>query len=312
VLVVDARDLVSLRELRPTAVKPNYREAVRLLALEETEDAARVAQMDEHGERLLELCEARVAAVTLDADGAIVFERGGPAYRSYANPTPNIRAAGAGDTFVAVLALSLAAGLPVPAVADLASAAAAVVLEREGTVACTASALRRRLSAAQKVVADARALDERLALERALGRRIVFTNGCFDILHRGHITYLDRAKALGDVLVVGLNSDASVARLKGSGRPVNPLEDRAEVLAALSCVDLVVPFEEDLPLEIIDRVAPDVFVKGGDYTTEMLPEAELVRRLGAELRILPYVEERSTSGIIERIRRGERPAAAQR
>ncbi|HEU4529126.1 MAG TPA: D-glycero-beta-D-manno-heptose 1-phosphate adenylyltransferase [Actinomycetota bacterium] len=302
VLVADGRDLARLRSTGPTVVKPNYREAIDLLGLPEVDGPGdRAEQILEHGERLLDLLAARAVAVTLDAAGALLFERGAPPYRSYAEPTTSVRAAGAGDTFVAGLALALAAGLPGSAVVDLASAAAAVVTKRDGTSVCTISELRRRVATVGKV-ADLDALEERLAHERAAGRRIVFTNGCFDLLHRGHITYLDRAKDLGDVLVVGLNTDASVRRLKGPDRPVTRLEDRAEVLAALSCVDVVVPFPEDTPVELIRRIRPDVFVKGGDYTAEMLPEAEVVRGLGGEVRILPYVDERSTSSIIARIR----------
>jgi D-beta-D-heptose 7-phosphate kinase / D-beta-D-heptose 1-phosphate adenosyltransferase len=130
----------------------------------------------------------------------------------------------------------------------------------------------------------------------------VFTNGCFDILHRGHITYLNQAKALGDVLIVGLNGDGSVGRLKGAGRPINPVEDRLHVLAALSCVDHIVCFDEDTPHELIRLIRPDVYVKGGDYSREMLPEALVVESLGGTVEILPYVEDRSTTGIIERIR----------
>ena len=139
---------------------------------------------------------------------------------------------------------------------------------------------------------------------------MVFTNGCFDILHRGHITYLNRAKALGDVLVIGLNSDASVKRLKGPERPINAEGDRAGVLAALSCVDLVVTFEEDTPMNLIEALRPDVYAKGGDYTLETLPEAPLVKRLGGEVKLLDFLEDRSTSGIIHRIReRGLTPQA---
>src|SRR6058998_159591 len=119
------------------------------------------------------------------------------------------------------------------------------------------------------------------------GRRIVFTNGCFDILHRGHITYLNRAKALGDVLIVGVNSDDSIHRLKGPGRPINTLEDRAQVLAALSSVDHIVAFDADTPIELIRAIRPDIFVKGGDYTRDRLPEASLVEELGGTVQILP-------------------------
>jgi D-beta-D-heptose 7-phosphate kinase/D-beta-D-heptose 1-phosphate adenosyltransferase len=157
------------------------------------------------------------------------------------------------------------------------------------------------VSAAGKV-ADLGRIAARADFHRRRGRRIVFTNGCFDILHRGHITYLNRAKALGDVLVVGINSDDSVRRLKGNARPINPLDDRIQVLAALSCIDHLVPFDGDTPSDLIRAIRPDVFVKGGDYTRQTLPEAPLVEDLGGRVELLPFVEDRSTSGIIERIR----------
>ena len=129
----------------------------------------------------------------------------------------------------------------------------------------------------------------RLDYLRSEGRRVVFTNGCFDILHRGHVTYLSQAKALGDVLVVGLNADESVRRLKGATRPVNVLEDRAAVLSGLSCVDHVIAFEEDTPEALIRLIKPDVYVKGGDYTLETLPEAPLVQSLGGRVELLTYL-----------------------
>ncbi len=130
----------------------------------------------------------------------------------------------------------------------------------------------------------------------------MFTNGCFDVLHRGHVGYLNQAKRLGDVLIVAVNSDESVRRLKGPERPVNPAEDRVAVLAALSCVDHVVVFTEDSPANLITLVRPDVYVKGGDYRPEMIPEAPLVQSLGGEVRTLDYLPDRSTSKLIGRIR----------
>ena len=130
----------------------------------------------------------------------------------------------------------------------------------------------------------------------------MFTNGCFDVLHPGHVRYLTQARALGDLLIVAVNSDGSVRRLKGADRPVNPVEDRIALLAALACVDHVVVFEEDSPARLIEAVRPDVYVKGGDYPPEMVPEAPLVRRLGGQVRTLGYVPDRSTSAIIDRIR----------
>jgi D-beta-D-heptose 7-phosphate kinase / D-beta-D-heptose 1-phosphate adenosyltransferase len=209
--------------------------------------------------------------------------------------------AGAGDTFAVALALGLAAGADGPAAAELAAAAAAVVVGKEGTAVCSADELRRAVGGEQKYIPDRARLAELARAYRAQGRRVVFTNGCFDLLHRGHTTYLGRAKALGDVLIVGLNADASIRRLKGAGRPINTLEDRAQVLAALSCVDHVAPFDEDTPEALIRCVRPHVFVKGGDYAREQLPEAPLVEALGGEVRILPFLEDRSTTGIIDRI-----------
>jgi len=305
-IVVDAKNLQAYRHVGVTAVKPNYGEAVRLLKLEQRETIRdRAEQMATYEQDILAVTGAQVAAVTLDTEGALVFERNRDPYRTYARPHPNSRAAGAGDTFVSVLTLALAAGAHTPAAAELASAAAGVVVGKEGTSSCSAEELTGLIFEERKVVADRRLLEPRLAYYREQGRRIVFTNGCFDILHRGHITYLSRAKALGDVLIVGLNSDESVRRLKGEARPINSLEDRIQVLAALSCVDHVVPFGEDTPSELIRLVRPDVFVKGGDYTRRTLPEAPLVESLGGEVRLLPYLEDHSTTGMIERIREAE-------
>ena len=133
------------------------------------------------------------------------------------------------------------------------------------------------------------------------GRRVVFTNGCFDLLHRGHIRYLEQARALGDLLVVAINSDASVRRLKGRGRPVVPAEERAEVLASLAAVDLVLVFEEPDPARVIRAVRPDVLVKGGDWPVSQIVGADFVRSCGGTVRSLPYVDGASTTSLIHRI-----------
>lgn len=139
---------------------------------------------------------------------------------------------------------------------------------------------------------------------RASGEALVFTNGVFDILHRGHAEYLAEARSLGDRLIVGVNADDSARRLdKGPGRPLNGLEDRAAMLAALRTVDLVVPFAEDTPLDLIGRLKPDVLVKGGDYAPEEVVGAEIVSRLGGQVRIIPFREGYSTTSLVERIRR---------
>jgi D-beta-D-heptose 7-phosphate kinase/D-beta-D-heptose 1-phosphate adenosyltransferase len=284
-----------------TAVKPNFRQALGLLGASDR-GGPRPELIAAEGERILAETGARIAAVTLDSEGALVLERGRDPYRTYARREADSRSMGAGDTFAAALALALAAGADTPGAAELASAAAGVVVAKEATACCASDELLAAMTGEGKVIADRDRLAAVLARHREEGRRVVFTNGCFDLLHRGHVTYLSRAKTLGDVLVVGLNSDDSVARLKGPDRPLNPLADRAHVLAALSCVDLVAPFSEPTPERLLETVRPDVFVKGGDYTRAMLPEAPLVERLGGRVELLPYVEDRSTTGIIERIR----------
>jgi D-beta-D-heptose 7-phosphate kinase / D-beta-D-heptose 1-phosphate adenosyltransferase len=177
-----------------------------------------------------------------------------------------------------------------------------VVVQKNGTAVCSAEEIVEAFALPQKVLADTKALVMRLKAYRDQGRKIVFTNGCFDILHRGHITYLAQAKALGDVLVVAVNSDDSVRRLKGQERPVNTLEDRMHVLAALDSVDLVISFDENTPVELVKLVKPDVYVKGGDYTKASLPEAPIVEALGGSVVLLPYLVDRSTTSMIKRIR----------
>ena len=138
--------------------------------------------------------------------------------------------------------------------------------------------------------------------EQEKGKKIVFTNGCFDILHRGHVTYLNQARDLGDLLIVGINSDESVKRLKGPERPVNVLEDRAYVLSALKSVDYVISFEEDTPLNLINLIMPDILVKGGDYTIDRIIGAQEVLAHGGRVEIIPFVPGKSTSAIIDTIK----------
>ena len=139
---------------------------------------------------------------------------------------------------------------------------------------------------------------------RADGGTIVFTNGCFDILHAGHVRYLTAAESMGDFLVIGLNSDASVRRLKGEGRPIVSEEDRAEVLDALRAVDIVTIFDEPTAEELVRLVRPDVYVKGGDYSLDTLPEAKIVQEAGGRVEFIPFVEGHSTTKVIERIKAG--------
>jgi D-beta-D-heptose 7-phosphate kinase/D-beta-D-heptose 1-phosphate adenosyltransferase len=304
VLTVDAHDPAAFAALRPTAVTPSFGEVAPLLpaGFRDVDGPARADAVRETCALLHEATGAHIVAVTLDRDGSVVCEQDRPPYRTWTRPAPHSRACGAGDSYTAGLTLALAAGASTTEAAEFAQAAAAVVTARDGTVTCSADDLREHLSATTTPIMTAEALTERVAFHRRQGRRIVFTNGCFDLLHRGHVDLLNRAKALGDVLVVGLNTDAGVRELKGPGRPLTSLEDRAQVLAALSCVDHLVAFDEPTASRLVELLRPDVYVKGGDVVREAVPEAPLVEAYGGQVRILPHAQDRSTTAIVERIR----------
>jgi D-beta-D-heptose 7-phosphate kinase/D-beta-D-heptose 1-phosphate adenosyltransferase len=211
---------------------------------------------------------------------------------------------GAGDTVVATLATLLAAGAPLATATAIANHAAGIAVTRVGATTVTLPELREAVGGgdAGRGVTEAEALTERLRAARARGERIVMTNGCFDILHAGHVAYLEQARALGDRLVVAINDDTSVARLKGSDRPLNPLEQRMSVLAGLAAVDWVVAFTDDTPADLIEQLAPDILVKGGDYTPDAVAGADAVKARGGDVVILDYVDGQSSSDLIARIR----------
>jgi D-beta-D-heptose 7-phosphate kinase/D-beta-D-heptose 1-phosphate adenosyltransferase len=208
---------------------------------------------------------------------------------------------GAGDTVIGVLAAALAAGAGLARSTELANVAAGIVVTKLGA-ACTnpvelANAIGGGREVARGIVPEGE-LPGLLEAVRARGERLVLTNGCFDILHAGHVSYLQEAARLGDRLIVAVNDDASVARLKGRGRPVNPLAHRMAVLAALAAVDWVVAFPEDTPERLVREIRPDVLVKGGDYRTDEIAGADFVRAQGGEVRVIAIEEECSTSAIL--------------
>lgn len=219
---------------------------------------------------------------------------------------------GAGDTVIATLATLLGAGASLSDATELANLAAGIVVSKVGAATVSPEELAAKLNKYLFTQGDIYQTPfdkvlQHVAFARQNGEKIVFTNGCFDILHAGHVRYLAQAKALGDRLVVGLNSDASVRRLKGAERPINLLEDRATVLAGLASVDWVLPFgdnpaEQDTPLTLIRQIKPDVLVKGGDYTIDNIVGAGEVLAAGGEVKVLEFVDGRSTSNVIKKIR----------
>jgi D-beta-D-heptose 7-phosphate kinase / D-beta-D-heptose 1-phosphate adenosyltransferase len=300
VLAVDSYKLDLFKGVCPTVVKPNYQELTSLLGLAKSEK--RINQIIEQNKRLFEMTGSAIVAATCDEDGSVILERSKKPYHVESRRQNNVNASGAGDTFASAFTLALSAGASAQIAGEIGAAAAQVVLQKNDTAVCSDIELTLQFSDVPKSFADRSYLSNVVEKYKSEGKRIVFTNGCFDILHRGHVDYLQKAKALGDVLIVGVNTDASVKRYKGEERPVNSLEDRLFVLAGLGCVDVLVPFDEDVPLPLIEIVKPDVYVKGGDYTIDKLPEAKLTMQYGGQAKIIPFVSDRSTTAIINKIR----------
>ncbi len=244
--------------------------------------------------------------VTRGGKGMTVVQRDGAHRHIPARPVDVYDVTGAGDTAAAALAVTRSLGWEPQACAQVANVAAGIAVGRAGTAAVTGPELSIALAATPRpdrgILSRGR-LEDVVSQARARGERIVFTNGCFDILHAGHVAYLEEARALGDRLVVAVNDDASVRRLKGPGRPVNPLERRLKVLSGLMAVDWVVGFPEDTPEPLLEALRPDVLVKGGDYAADEVVGADLVRGFGGEVRVLGLVEDLSTTAIVQRIQR---------
>lgn len=237
------------------------------------------------------------AIITLSEDGMAIFDSDITIINTFAKEVFDVT--GAGDTAIAALAFGLSCGLDIYDSARFANAASAVVVGKIGSASVKLSEVFLYLKHTQdnKYIKDSK---ENIALINNLkndGKRIVFTNGCFDILHAGHVSYLKEAKSLGDILVVGLNSDKSVTRLKGSFRPINNQNDRLILLDALEYVDFVIIFDEDTPLNLIEQIRPDVLVKGADYKDKEIVGSNLVN----EVALIDYIESKSTTNIIDKI-----------
>ncbi len=305
---------------KPVVVDPKAADLARYrgctLLTPNAQEARLATGCDVDGEEGLREAAARIHArsgaasvlITRGERGMALSETGGGFHLIPTRAREVFDVTGAGDTVLAYLAMGLAAGADVLEAASLANLAAGAKVGKVGTSPvgpAEVAAHGEEGSAAGKVV-DLEQAVARVAHLRSLGRRVVLTNGCFDLLHAGHVHLLERARALGDVLVVALNSDASVRRLKGEGRPVVRASDRVRVLAALQSVGLVLVFEEDTPLEVIRLLRPDVLVKGGDYRKDTIVGADLVESWGGEVTTVPLVEGRSTSGLLSGLRQEPR------
>ena len=288
-----------------TCITPNLKEfaaAARGRFVTEDEIAAAAT-------KLLATCEADAILVTRSERGMTLVERGGEVTTVPARAREVFDVSGAGDTVIATLALAHASGRNLAQAMHVANAAAGVVVSKLGTATANIAEVLHELFAQAEGLAGARApglqtLDSALGmvtLWREQGLRVGFTNGCFDILHPGHVALLAAARQACDRLVVALNTDESVARLKGPTRPVNTLEQRAQVMAAIRFVDCVVGFDEDTPLELITALVPDVLVKGADYTVAQVVGAEVVLAAGGRVVLADLVAGQSTTGIIARV-----------
>jgi D-beta-D-heptose 7-phosphate kinase/D-beta-D-heptose 1-phosphate adenosyltransferase len=303
--VVDPKGLDFRRYRGAAVVTPNRRELADALR-------APVAPGEEAAAARRLLADSGLGAVlvTLGKDGMLLVPAEGEATRLAAEARAVFDVSGAGDTVAAAVALGLAAGLPLALAARLANVAAGIVVGKVGTAivraAEVADTLRRQepTASADKIATWSTA-GERIALWRRQGLAVGFTNGCFDLLHPGHVALIRQAKEACDRLVVGLNSDASVARLKGAGRPVQPEAARAIVLASLAAVDLVVTFGEDTPSALIAALRPDVLVKGADYRREDVVGGDIVERYGGRVMLARLEPGYSTSDTVARLRRAE-------
>ena len=283
-------------------IKPNAAELAYATGMA-TSTNEEIAAALEHA---LSLCEARAILVTRAAKGISLAVRGEPVRHFAGVPREVFDASGAGDTTIAALGLALAAKAPVEDAILFSMLASGVAVGKVGTATVSPeemieASISAHLAPAEAKIATPQHMASEIARWRAKGLRVGFTNGCFDILHRGHVAYLNQARSWCDRLVVGINSDRSVKALKGEGRPVNDLESRAMVLAGLAFVDLVVPFDEDTPLKLIEAARPDVLIKGADYAESEVVGAAEVRSWGGDVKLAEIVEGYSTSAAILRM-----------
>lgn len=256
-------------------------------------------------EALRERLALQALLITRSEQGMTLFERDQKPFHLNAHSKEVYDVTGAGDTVIAVLAATLGAGCSMQVATRLANQAAGLVVTKVGTASVSAHELRAVSDfslAGMDSLIDEESLSSIVKMRQSRGDRVVMTNGCFDVLHAGHVAYLDQARKAGDCLIVALNDDASVSALKGPSRPLNGLAERANVLSALRSVDYVVSFSEDTPERLIVKLAPDILVKGGDYQIEQIAGADSVLGRGGQVLLADFLDGHSTTGLIEKIR----------
>lgn len=299
-VVVDPKGLDFSRYHGVTVMTPNLSEFEAVVGSCGSEE-----ELINKGQQLRTQLDMQALLITRGEHGMTLLQAGQPAFHLPAQALEVFDVTGAGDTVVAVLAAALAAGESLERGTVLANLAAGLVVAKLGTAAISGPELRRAINQQNgrgRGVLSAEQLVRAVQDARALGERIVFTNGCFDIIHAGHVGYLTEARMLGDRLVVAINNDDSVRRIKGAGRPINPVDRRMAVLAGLSAVDWVVSFADDTPESLLQLIRPDVLVKGGDYRLDQVVGGEFVQRYGGEVRVLDFLDNCSTSAIVEKVR----------
>ena len=302
VMIVDSKARSFARYGAVDIVKPNAAELAHATDLPTATDGEIEAALA----HALTLCEAKAILVTRAAKGISLAVRGEAVRHFPGVPREVFDASGAGDTTLAALGVALAAKVDIADAISFAMLASGVAVGKAGTAVVTpeemieASISAHMAPAEAKIVTPQRMADE-IARWRAKGLKVGFTNGCFDILHKGHVAYLAQARAWCDRLIVGVNSDRSVRALKGEGRPVNDLEGRAVVLAGLGSVDLVAPFDEDTPIGLIEAARPDVLIKGADYAESEVVGGDFVKSYGGEVKLAQIVDGYSTTAAIARM-----------
>ena len=298
-VLVDPKGTAFERYRGATLLTPNLHEFEAVAGPCTTEQA-----LVENGERLMAELELGALLITRGEGGMTLLRPGAEEMHLPARAREVFDVTGAGDTVIAVLAAAVAAGSGLPEAVGLANVAASIVVGKLGTASVSAPELRRAEQedqGSERGVVTLEQLEIAIADARSQGERVVFTNGCFDIIHAGHVAYLEQARQLGDRLIVAVNSDESVQRLKGKGRPINPVERRMAVLAGLEAVDWVLSFTDDTPRPLLRALQPEVLAKGGDYDKEGVVGWEIVEAYGGEVKVLAFVENVSTTAIVTKI-----------